>query len=82
MSLADALNTDYQPPRIGGECSIGKLYRASTDDPAGQAALLAILADTEVEHVEVAAKLAAYGIGAHTVSRHRRGLCKCGQLDG
>lgn len=83
MSLSAALTaTAYEPARVGGECSIGKLYRSSTDDPQGQTALLTLLADPAVQHVEIAERLSGYGIGSHTVGRHRRGLCKCGPLGG
>lgn len=76
MSLADAF-ADVPRPRNTNVCSVRRVLGQMAEDD--RATLHAMLDDPSVESVRIAAALELIGveIGAHTIARHRRHLCRC-----
>ena len=79
MSLAKAFQAG--PPLIKGPaCSVALVLDNLNDED--RAALLEAFADKRWRSTDIATQLEAEGIhlGAATISRHRRGGCKCRHL--
>lgn len=74
MNLAEELLAG-PPPRT--QCHTGAVLRRLDDDM--QAAVLAALANPDVQSTHIARTLTKYGhkVSQHSVQRHRRGECGC-----
>lgn len=79
MSLTEILK-DAPPQDLGPACSVAATLKALPADEAE--ALRTALADDRWRATQLARVLASEGvhISAHTLSRHRRGECKCTRL--
>lgn len=79
MSLSETLK-DAPAQDLGPACSVAATLKALPPDEAE--ALRAALADKRWRATQLARVLASEGvhISSHTLSRHRRGECKCTRL--
>lgn len=81
MGLADDLEAP-PPPRSnkGSLCSVRILLNDLREvDPDAAEAFLKAMENPKLEHAEIVRRLDrnGYSIGAHSLSRHRRGNCLC-----
>lgn len=79
MSLRDAIMEATQEPVYRPTCSVHVLLGKLDDDDRD--ALTEALADEHMPATSIARALRREGhdIGAHSLSRHRRGGCNCGR---
>mgnify|MGYP007090086211 FL=1 len=77
-SLESLASPDYRPRR-GPNCSIALIIE--TADEATRELFAAALANPHAPGTDIAKAMAerGYPMPAHTLQRHRRGECRCGQ---
>lgn len=81
MGFASRLSDARPAAHHNAGCQISDILAAADDDDA--AALQAALDDPQWRHSDLTRVLQAEGfnVSGHTVGRHRRGECKCDELD-
>ena len=80
MSLRDRLAAETAKPTFAPRCAMAKLFtQLSKDD---RAALDEALADVNIRHssIEAALRESGFPVARDSVSRHRRGVCRCERL--